>query len=119
MVDDHFNDQSSPQSMLQKAASNSVRNPALWVPLMFAMTSEPASAKDGAFGAMECLPLSLAHPTIMFGLLIASLFTADAGWKWRFIRTDDTSKQIKALEAENDKMVNQEGVEGMEYKMDS
>jgi len=59
---------------------------------MFAMTSEPASAKDGAFGPMECLPLSLAHPAIMFGLLIASLFAADAGWKWRFIRTDDTSK---------------------------
>ena len=110
MVDDFFNDNSTPQSMLQKAASNTVGNPALWVPLMFAMTSEPAAAKDGAFGPMECLPLSLAHPTIMFSLLIASLFAADAGWKWRTIRTDDTSKQIKALEAENTEMKAEDGM---------
>mgnify|MGYP000920386464 CR=1 FL=1 len=38
----------------------------------------------------------------MFGLLIASLFAADAGWKYRFVRMDDSAKKIKALEQEQE-----------------
>lgn len=38
----------------------------------------------------------------MASLLIASLFAADAGWKYRFVREDTTTKEIKALEKENE-----------------
>ena len=82
------------------------------LPFLWLATAEPAMAKDGQFGAIECLPESLIHPIVLVGLLGASLFAADAGWKWRWIRTDESSKQIKALEAENEKMKTSDGDEG-------
>lgn len=83
MVEDHFNDHNKPKSFLQNAAANTLMNPSMMLPLFWLASSEPAMAQNGQFGPMECLPLSLAHPLIMFGLLMASLFAADAGWKWR------------------------------------
>jgi hypothetical protein len=65
-------------------------------------TAAPAYAKGGEYGALECVPEALIHPAIMGCLLIASLFAADAGWKYRFVREDTTTKEIKALEKENE-----------------
>ena len=53
---------------------------------MVAMTllnPEPAFAKGGEYGALECVPEALIHPAIMLFVLYTSLFTAYYGYQYR------------------------------------
>lgn len=43
--------------------------------IMF-LTAEPAYAKGGEYGALECVPEALIHPAIMAGILGASFYAA-------------------------------------------
>lgn len=90
--------------MLQKSVQNTIYNPAFGLSMMMMTNAQPAYAKGGEYGCLECVPEALIHPVIMFGLLMASVFAAVEGWNWRTIRTDDTSKQIKALKAKIDEL---------------
>jgi hypothetical protein len=52
------------------------------------LSAEPAYAKGGEFGALECVPEALIHPALMVGILGLSVVSGIEGWKWRTIRTE-------------------------------
>lgn len=55
---------------------------------MSLLTPEPAFAKGGEYGALECVPEALIHPAIMFFVLYTSLFSAYYGYQYRVLRTE-------------------------------
>ena len=62
----------------------SLANPMIAMSLL---TPEPAFAKGGEYGALECVPEALIHPAIMLIILGTSLTTAYYGYQYRVLRT--------------------------------
>lgn len=105
VFDDHF-DAKAQKSMLQNMALG-VMNPMI---AMSIFAPEPAFAKGGAYGALECVPEALIHPGVMFFVLYSSLFTAYYGYQYRVLRTEGKTmdpEKRKELAAQKPKQMHE------------
>jgi len=87
---------SSAARMLQAVPSAAVMS-------QFMMPIQQAAAANGELGLLEGKGVALAHPLIMAGLYLATLYTGYQGLKWREVRTmgadmQELQAQVKALE---------------------